>query len=280
MLGAMKTGQPACSPLPLLEAANSARRGFTLIELLVVIAIIAILAALLLPALNRAKTKAEGIYCLNNLKQVQLAWTMYADDNGGRLAQNLGGTITSNAWVTGVMKWDSRPAPWPDNTNTTYLVGGQLAPYIGRNVGAFKCPADKVPGAWGPRVRSISMNGFAGDTSDINRSLNNGWRRYLKLSDIYSPPPALCWIILDEHPDSINDPFFSVLMNSGAAWTDVPGSQHSGACGFAFADGHSEIKKWLDSNTIQPVHRINPCAANGKYSPRDMLWLQQRTNGL
>lgn len=262
-----------------LGSGRCCRSAFTLIELLVVIAIITILAALLLPALNRTKGKAEGIYCLNNLKQVQVAWLIYADENAGHLAENYGSTITNSSWVTGNLKWDTATAPWPDNTNTAYLVGGELGPYI-RNVGAFKCPADKVPGARGPRVRSVSMNGFAGDTENINgRFLNPGWKLFLKLSDIASPPPAMCWIFLDEHPDSINDCLFSVLMTHGALWTDVPASYHNGACGFSFADGHSEIKKWLDPNTIQPVRRINPCAGNGKYSPHDMLWLQQRTNG-
>ncbi len=257
-----------------------ARSAFTLIELLVVIAVIAILAALLLPALSRARTKAEGIYCLNNLKQVQLAWLMYADDNGGRLAENRGSSINTNAWVTGIMKWDSPGAPWPDNTNISYLTSGQLGPFLAKNVGAFKCPADKVDGARGPRVRSISMNGFAGDVENINgQYLNPGWKRFLKISDIVSLPPSTCWIMLDEHPDSINDPLFSVLMSPGSAWTDVPASYHNGACGFSFADGHAEIKKWLDSNTIQPVRRVNPSLGNGKFSPRDMLWLQLRTNG-
>lgn len=251
--------------------------GFTLIELLVVIAVIAILAGLLLPALNRAKTKAEGIYCVNNLKQTILAWVMYAEDNAGRLAEDRGASITTNAWVTGIMKWDYPSVPWPDNTNTLNLTGCQLGPYLAGNPGVFKCPADKVPGARGPRVRSISMNEFVGDSGNISGSLNPGWRLFLKLTDFTLLPPARGWIFLDEHPDSINDPLFSVIM-TGSTWTDVPGSLHNGACGFAFADGHAEIKKWLDGNTVQPVRRINPCAANGKSSPRDMLWLQQRTN--
>ena len=253
--------------------------GFTLIELLVVIAIIAILASLLLPALNRARAKAEGIGCLNNLKQVQLAWGMYADDNNSRLAENRGMSVTSNAWVTGTLGWDSTFVPRPDNTNTLFLTEGELGPYVAKNVGIFKCPADKYPGARGPRVRSISMNGFAGDVDGINNGLNPSWKRYLKLTDITAPPPAMCWILLDEHPDSINDPLFSVLMTPGALWTDVPASYHNGACGFSFADGHSEIRKWIDFRTIQPVLHRNPSAGNGLSSPRDMLWLQLRTNG-
>ncbi|MDB6122277.1 MAG: xcpT 2 [Pedosphaera sp.] len=254
--------------------------GFTLIELLVVIAIIAILAALLLPALSKAKAKAEGIYCLNNLKQVQLACLMYADDNHEQLPENRGTTITPNSWVTGVMKWDAPPSPtWPDNYNTDYLTAGEIGPYIAKSIGSFRCPADKFPGAKGTRVRSISMNGFMGDVDNINgkATLNPGWKIFLKSSDIVTPGPSMTWVLLDEHPDSINDGLFSVKM-TGTTWTDVPASYHNGACGFSFADGHTEIKKWLDANSVQPVFRINPSAGNQKSSPRDILWLQQRTS--
>ena len=122
------------------------------------------------------------------------------------------------------------------------------------------------------------MNGFMGDTGNINGSLNAGWRIYLKLTDIILPGPSTCWVLLDEHPDSINDDLFSVIMIPGSPWTDVPASYHNRACGFSFADGHSEIKRWLDANTIQPVVRRNPSLGNGKVSPQDILWLQQRTS--
>ncbi|TAK93948.1 MAG: prepilin-type N-terminal cleavage/methylation domain-containing protein, partial [Verrucomicrobia bacterium] len=135
---------------PLYSSRAAVAPGFTLIELLVVIAIIAILAAMLLPALGKAKTKAEGIACLNNLKQVQLAWTMFANDNEERLPDNPGATITYNSWVTGIMRWDLPPSGiWTDNTNTLRLTEGEIGPYVARNTGIFRCPADKVSGQAG-----------------------------------------------------------------------------------------------------------------------------------
>ena len=252
--------------------------AFTLIELLVVIAIIAILAAMLLPALNKARTKAEGIACINNLKQVQLAWVMYSQDNNDRLAENPGATITSNSWVTGIMKWDLPPNPkWPDNTNRLQLVECEIGPYVAKSVGIFKCPADKIPGQAGPRVRSISMNSTVGDVTGVNARLNPGWKVFLKSSDFVRIGAARCWVLLDEQPDSINDDLFFVSM-TGNLWIDVPASYHNGACGLSFADGHAEIKKWRDANSIQPVRRVNPSLGNQKAAPNDVPWLQQRTS--
>ena len=256
--------------------------AFTLIELLLVIAIIAILAAMLLPTLSRAKMKAQGIYCLNNLKQLQLGVIMYADESQEKFPENPGAGTGLNAWVAGVMTWDTSTAPNLQNTNTYLLMAGEIGPYLAKNTGIFKCPSDVVLGARGPRVRSVSMNGFVGDVNNIANNIDgqtsHNWRRIMKTGDL-ALGAANTWIFLDECPDSINDGFFSVRMqpDASAKWTDVPASTHNGAGGFSFADGHSEIKKWQDGNTAAPVRRKAPCPDNERYSPDDITWLQQRT---
>ena len=260
--------------------------GFTLIELLVVIAIIAILAAVLLPALSKAKLKAQGIYCLNNLQQLQMAVIMYADDNHEGFPDNPGTANGPPNWVHGQMTWDNPIQPNLQNTNTALLTSGEVGPYVAKNPGAFKCPADIYPGAKGPRVRSYSMNGFVGDVANIANWINgqatHNWTRFLKTGDVARMGASKLWVLLDECPDSINDGFFSVRMQPdvSAKWTDVPASTHNGAGGFSFADGHAEIKKWMDGNTLAPVrHKVGMgCPDNELYSPDDITWLQQRTS--
>lgn len=236
------------------------RQGFTLIELLVVIAIIAILAAMILPALGKAKEKTQGIYCMNNGKQLMVAWHMYSSDNSDKIVMSFhGGDATAGAagnnprnapWVSGWLTWGTET----DNTNIVLLTDeryARLGKYIGKNTAVFKCPADKMLSAvqrsrgWKERVRSISGNIGIGDGNATTGPWNSIYKHIKKASDFVYPGAAETWVYVDEHPDSINDAgFFNPNQTS---WVDVPATYHNGACGFAFADGHSEIHKWRAS---------------------------------
>ena len=266
--------------------AQSARyRAFTLIELLVVIAIIAILAAMLLPALAKAKQKAQAITCVNNLKQLSLAWIMYSDDYRGELPPNFSTTAGSPtaAWIRGWLSWTPGNT---DNTNRHYLTNPDyalLAPYSKGSAGIYKCPGDREPCDLGPRVRSYAMNNMMngkGALPYLNQRPGQQYLLYKKLSQITRPGPSDAWVFIEEHADSINDGFFWVNMFSTTKWADIPASYHGTSGALAFADGHAEIKKWSDPSIAgRPVTKT--AYGQGSASAgEDLIWLQRHTTVL
>ena len=265
-----------------------------MIELLVVIAIITILAAMLLPALGRAKVRAYRVQCLNNMRQLEIGWLIYADENQDRLADNNGGDPvpgnfpagTSGNWVNGSV------ATTGENTNLTMITQGELYPYL-KSTAIYKCPADQrtanFPAASGaPTIRSMSMNAFMGlhnigggsSPNSITPMSAGGpfMKEFTKLSSVSSSPGGASqyWVFIDENPYSINDGWFCCSLNTPTFWWDAPASYHDKAGGLSFADGHSEIKVWKDSALLRLNHTPSPSFLRDPNSD-DLEWLRQRT---
>ena len=254
-----------------MRGCSSGRFGFTLIELLVVIAIIAILAAMLLPALSRAKVRAQTMSCLNNLRQAGLSVHVYGGDYNNYFPPNFSNS-DPGSWVEGQMGWGYSP----ENTNTLKMLNAALGPYL-KSAGVYKCPADNYLAGSGNftqvRVRSIAMNAFG--EGGAYRGAGSIWyptyRKYDKAADVTSPTPADLWLMVDEHPDSINDGWMITNPTATNAWVDLPGSMHAGACGFNFTDGHSEIRRWVDASTRIPVRRVDYKGSEAGF--RDAPWM-------
>jgi len=271
-----------------------ASRGFTLIELLVVIAIIAILAAMLLPALSKAKLRTQGVYCMNNHRQLALAWRMYCDDSQDRLPY--ASELTSQpatfqyTWVTGTL--DNNPnnrSNWDPDID---VKKSPLWKYCGNNLAIWRCPADTsfvtVSGVPRPRVRSMSMNVYLGGWAGTDGGWGwaRTWKFFMKTTDIAPMPPNKLFVLLDMREDSIDMGNFATKMDGFSetspngslyGFYDLPGIYHNGACGFSFADGHSEIKKWLDDRTKPPLVK-NGQVSDGYSSPnnKDVAWIQDK----
>ena len=274
-----------------------------MIELLVVIAIIAILAAMLLPALGRAKENGRSVFCMNNTKQFLTASWMYAGDNLENLPPNGDDDFDGTFWVAGNMNNTFNPTDAMNTSNLTDPRYATLAPYVRSAVGLYKCPSDKsllqVGTTKYARVRSYSMNSSVGTLGGSNLPNNKGpawglfldgtgrhkpnhpWRTYGKIGDMIAPAPANVWVFVDEDANSIDDgSFFVCMMKGPTSMVDWPGTYHNYGANFSFADGHAERHKWKDPRTRKTTAYTFPRLTPQTPDNQDIVWIQERTSAL
>jgi prepilin-type N-terminal cleavage/methylation domain-containing protein/prepilin-type processing-associated H-X9-DG protein len=248
--------------------------AFTLIELLVVIAIIGILAALLLPVLSSAKMRAQGIKCRSNLKQLQLGWIMYNDDNQARIPQSVASNtghesatgLEANVqpgqpWASWVLGEASGPPYW---TNDLLITHGLIWPYV-TQIGLYKCPADPSV-----RERNYSMNAWMNGALPWNSLCVD----YIKVTDIAKPSQSM--VFIDENPNTINDGYWAQDITNPRQWIDSPAHYHNNGANLSFADGHAESRKWMDVNVLHGASGgATGFPANPVAGP-DLPWIQAR----
>jgi prepilin-type N-terminal cleavage/methylation domain-containing protein/prepilin-type processing-associated H-X9-DG protein len=237
------------------------RKGFTLIELLVVIAIIAILAALLLPALSSAKGKGKQIACVNHLKQLSLAAQIYTADNEGKLVENLPSGQDTNSWVAGNLKLLNNA------TNLALIKQGRLFPYV-NHLAVYHCPADLSQLGGVPRARSYSMNGWMGSREMEAYPYAAGFRTFVREQELAAAGPARLWVFVDEHEATIDDAWFLVTMDDSRPFASAPATRHGHTYDLAFADGHAEAYKLRDPESLRLGYDA------GQISPMNSDWLR------
>jgi prepilin-type N-terminal cleavage/methylation domain-containing protein/prepilin-type processing-associated H-X9-DG protein len=264
-----KFREPGNNPSAIVKLARGrGRRGFTLIELLVVIAIIAILAAMLLPALSKAKQKAQGIGCINNLRQMQISQVLYSGDNNDKLVSNYVSSDPAATWAAGDLRNVN------EATNTIFTLGALLGTYA-KSAAIYKCPADQTITNGVPRIRSLSMNiffGGKGDGTPASSRVDLSTEHFFSKASSIMMPTGL-WVLWDESPGTIDDcegvVDASATYQASKLLVNSPASYHNRAGGLSFADGHAEIKRWMGPGVFQ--NQLNVFGGN------DYDWLQQRT---
>jgi prepilin-type processing-associated H-X9-DG protein len=241
--------------------------------------------------LSKAKIKGQAITCMNNQKQVALAWKLYIDDNLGNFPPNADESNQNlNSWCDGWLKW---AADTTDNTNWGKIVSSYCGRYIANQYKVFKCPGDRwlcqENGVLMARVRSISMNGYIGQEADEitpegGCNLTDwggsgaGYQAYEKENQVVRPSPSMLWLTVDENADSINDAFFMFSMTK-PAFGDGPANYHNGSCSFSFVDGHSELHRWQQLSYWPDIKQAAwGNNINEPGSGPDVQWMVQRTS--